>query len=116
MILSRYVTSSNISSMAEKYSHMKKTLNKRLSFAIKIILSHLHGSAYGPLTPLTKLGNGENVEYNLGRRFLTCATQTCNFFKWPEPEFNGRSRGVINGPLRNIGRKDNDHIMELVAA
>ncbi|KAK1378863.1 GRF-type domain-containing protein [Heracleum sosnowskyi] len=56
------------------------------------------------------------TDANTGWRFLTCANGNCNFFRWAEAEFDDRSKGVINRIKRRIGKKDDDHIMELVNA
>ncbi|KAK1360010.1 GRF-type domain-containing protein [Heracleum sosnowskyi] len=56
------------------------------------------------------------TDANPGRRFLTYANGNCNFFRWAEAEFDDRSKCVINRIKRRIGKKDDDHIMELVNA
>ncbi|KAK1384344.1 hypothetical protein POM88_022079 [Heracleum sosnowskyi] len=66
---------------------------------------------------ILELGSGEDaIDANPGRRFLTCDNGNCNLFRWAEAEFDDRSKGVINRIKRRIGKKDDDHIMELVNA
>ena len=56
------------------------------------------------------------IEYNPGRRFLTCVNGRCNFFRWNEPEFDACSKSVINGLLRRLKNKDDEHFAEMIKA
>ncbi|WOH13113.1 hypothetical protein DCAR_0832622 [Daucus carota subsp. sativus] len=56
------------------------------------------------------------TEYNPGRKFLTCVNGRCNFFKWSEPEFDARSKSIINGLLRRLKGKDDEHFAEMIRA
>ncbi|KAK1369065.1 GRF-type domain-containing protein [Heracleum sosnowskyi] len=57
------------------------------------------------------------TDANPGQRFLTCSNWQLQLsFDGPEAEFDDRSKGVINRIKRHIGKKYDDHIMELVNA
>ena len=54
------------------------------------------------------------TEYISERRFLTCVNGRCSFFMWFELEFDARSKSVINGLLRRLKDKDDEHFAEMI--